>query len=157
MSFTDKYVFVNTESAVAIDLFSFRLDLGSNNERVPYVLVEALSASLASTEMTDVGYTVKCEEIALNYFSGDRKGSTLATLDFNANLPGAIDNRNVFHMTGATQLVLGGQTRFLTVFVEDIFGEKQTITNLIPFSLLLKLKYPVVGAIEASYRQQIPL
>lgn len=153
-TFTDRYVYVNSADKDPIDAFRLQIDLGPNNERVPYIHVEPMSATLATNDLTSKGFTIKCEEIAMNYYSSDLKGSTLTTLEFNA----LIDGEHVFTLPNyASQLVFGGQTRFLTIFVEDVEGVRINLTTISPFSILFKCRFPVVGSIETAYRQQIPL
>tara|TARA_R110001606_G_C14868322_1_gene589500 strand:+ start:37 stop:504 length:468 start_codon:yes stop_codon:yes gene_type:complete len=151
---TDRYVFVSGGTATTLDAYRIKIDLGANNDRVPYLDAEVISATLVSTDLTIDAYVIKVEESAMNYYSADLTGSCLGQVMFN----GVVNAENTFRLEGAgSQLVFGGQTRFLTIYMEDTSGIKQPLADFPAFSMLFKCRFPKVGSIQDSYRQQIPL
>jgi hypothetical protein len=151
---TDRYVFVNASMTVPLDAYRIKIDLGPNNERVPHIVVEVIAASLSSSVLAVDTYIVKAEETALNSYSADFNGTTIASMAFNA----VIDSKNVFNINGFTpKLLFGGQTRYLTLYLEDAESNRQQLGGIVPFSMLLKCSFPRVGAIQDAYRQEIPL
>jgi hypothetical protein len=150
---TDRYVFVSGATATALDAYRLKIDLGPNNDRVPYIDTEMIAATLASTVLTIDAYVIKVEEQAMNYYSADLTGSCLGQVMFNA----VVDGDNTFTLGTGSQLVFGGQTRFLTIYMEDSIGVKQPLAHFPAFSMLFKCRFPRVGSIQDSYRQQIPL
>ena len=136
---TDRYVFVSGGTATTLDAYRLKIDLGPNNDRVPYLDAEVISATLVSTDLTIDAYV---------------KGSCLGQVMFNE----VVNAENTFRLEGAgSQLVFGGQTRFLTIYMEDTSGIKQPLADFPAFSMLFKCRFPKVGSIQDSYRQQIPL
>ena len=151
---TDRYVFVSGATATALDAYRLKIDLGPNNERVPYIDTEVIAATLASSVLTIDAYVIKVEEQAINYYSADLTGSCLGQVIFNQG-DGA-DNTFKLEGTGS-QLVFGGQTRFLTIYMETTSGVKTPLADFPAFSMLFKCRFPKVGSMQDSYRQQIPL
>ena len=150
---TDRYVFVSGATATALDAYRLKIDLGANNERVPYIDAEVIAATLVSTDLTIDAYVIKIEEQAMNYYSADLTGSCLGQVMFN----GVVNAENTFTLGTGSQLVFGGQTRFLTIYMESTSGVKQLLSDFPSFSMLFKCRFPKVGSIQDSYRQQIPL
>jgi hypothetical protein len=160
MEFTDRYVYINPVNKTAIDAFHIRVDLGPTDSRVPYVMLEVISAALVSTELAVAIYVLKVDELAMNYYSDDFKGTQIGILGFNSLLGDSIPpgTENVFNLAGySPKVVFGGQVRYLTLSFENGSGEKQLLSTITPFVLSIKCSYPRVDSISNSYRQQIPL
>ena len=151
---TDRYVFVSGATDTALDAYRLKIDLGPNNDRVPYIDAEVIAATLVSTDLTIDAYVIKIEEQAMNYYSADLTGSCLGQVMFNE----VVNAENTFRLEGTgSQLVFGGQTRFLTIYMESTSGVKQLLSDFPAFSMLFKCRFPKVDSIQDSYRQQIPL
>ena len=67
---TDRYVFVSGATAVgAPNNLSAKIDLGPIMERVPYTMVEVVSASILTATLTEDVYVFKTQEIAMNGYT----------------------------------------------------------------------------------------
>lgn len=155
MDFTEKIIYTNGAGKTPIDAYRLQIDLGPNDERVPYISVEILTGNLRTTLLAIDTFTLKVDEGAMNYYSDDRKGTTLGVLTFNS----VIGADHCFTTNGSVspKVVFGGQTRFLTIYLENGEGIKQPLASIDPFSLLIKATYPRVNSIEEAYRTQVPL
>jgi len=151
---TDRFVFVNSSADIAISTTHIKIDLGPNADRVPYSSVELISATLLSSVLEMDAYVIKTDDQAMNYFSSDLTGTSVGVLAFN----GVVDALNTYTLQGfAPQLVFGGNTRYLTLYIESPAGVKQTLDTFGSFTMSFKCKYPKVGSMQEAYRQQIPL
>ena len=158
MEYVDKYVYVNAANKTPLDAYRIVIDLGENINRVPTQLVEVISASALGRDLVVDAYTVKCEEMAENYYSSDLMGSALCSLNINSTITIAPDDVHTFAMSGySPKLVFNGQMRYLTLYLEDTNSARQELQYVAPFSMILKVSYPVIGSITSAYRSQIPL
>ena len=161
MEYVDKYVYVNAANKTPLDAYRIKIDLGENINRVPTQLIEVISATAVGRDMSIDAYTVKCENMADNYYSSDLMGTALCSLNINGSVETSPTDStliNTFALAGyAPKLVFGGQMRYLTIYLEDTNGLKQELQYVAPFSMLIKVSYPVIGSIGSAYRSQIPL
>jgi len=154
---TDRYVYVSgANSTVAADELSIKIDLGPIMERVPYTMVEVISASMLTATDTENVYAIKTQEIAMNGYNAGNSGSYLGTIyNVDTNLShGPAKQSYVLNRDGA-KLVFGGQTRFLTIVVEFATGVVKSLDDITDLTMLLKCSYPRVGEIQEEYRSQM--
>jgi hypothetical protein len=154
---TDRYVFVSKATAVvAADNLSAKIDLGPIMERVPYTMVEIVSASLLTSAVTEDVYVFKTQEIAMNGYTASNSGSVLGVLtNVIIDITTAPDKQAyVLNGVGA-KLVFGGQTRFLNLVVQTGAGVVKSLADVAPFTMIIKCSYPRVGQIQEEYRSQM--
>jgi hypothetical protein len=154
---TDRYVFVSKATAVvAADNLSAKIDLGPIMERVPYTMVEIVSASLLTATVTEDVYVFKTQEIAMNGYTASNSGSVLGVLtNVIIDITTAPDKQAyVLNGVGA-KLVFGGQTRFLNLVVQTGAGVVKSLADVAPFTMIIKCSYPRVGQIQEEYRSQM--
>lgn len=154
---TDRYVYVSKATAVvAADNLSAKIDLGPIMERVPYTMVEIVSASLLTATVTEDVYVFKTQEIAMNGYTASNSGSVLGVLtNVIIDITTAPDKQAyVLNGVGA-KLVFGGQTRFLTIVVQTGAGVVKSLADVAPFTMIIKCSYPRVGQIQEEYRSQM--
>jgi len=161
MEYTDQYVYVNVNDAVATaNPNSLKVVLNYSNDRVPYALVEVMSLSIETITKVDSYFTLKVEEMGQNYLGYDNQGTALAVAPFNAAIDesGPID-RYLYTMYGTSPKVMFGNPRSLTFYIVDTEGLREVIGggNVKNYSMVLKVSYPKTGEIEPAYRSQIPL
>ena len=154
---TDRYVYVSKAiSVVAADNLSAKIDLGPIMERVPYTMVEIVSASLLTATVTEDVYVFKTQEIAMNGYTASNSGSVLGVLtNVIIDITTAPDKQAyVLNGVGA-KLVFGGQTRFLNLVVQTGAGVVKSLADVAPFTMIIKCSYPRVGQIQEEYRSQM--
>jgi hypothetical protein len=154
---TDRYVFVSKATAVvAADNLSAKIDLGPIMERVPYTMVEIVSASLLTATLTEDVYVFKTQEIAMNGYTASNSGSVLGVLtNVIIDITTAPDKQAyVLNGVGA-KLVFGGQTRFLNLVVQTGAGVVKSLADVAPFTMIIKCSYPRVNEIQEQYRSQM--
>ena len=154
---TDRYVFVSKATAVvAADNLSAKIDLGPIMERVPYTMVEIVSASLLTATVTEDVYVFKTQEIAMNGYTASNSGSVLGVLtNVIIDITTAPDKQAyVLNGVGA-KLVFGGQTRFLNLVVQTGAGVVKSLADVAPFTMIIKCSYPRVNEIQEQYRSQM--
>jgi hypothetical protein len=154
---TDRYVFVSKATAVvAADNLSAKIDLGPIMERVPYTMVEIVSASLLTATLTEDVYVFKTQEIAMNGYTASNSGSILGVLTNVIMDITTAPAKQAYVLNGSgAKLVFGGQTRFLTIVVQTGAGVVKSLADVAPFTMIIKCSYPRVGEIQEEYRSQM--
>lgn len=154
---TDRYVFVSKATAVvAADNLSAKIDLGPIMERVPYTMVEIVSASLLTATVTEDVYVFKTQEIAMNGYTASNSGSVLGVLTNVIMDITTAPAKQAYVLNGVgAKLVFGGQTRFLNLVVQTGAGVVKSLADVAPFTMIIKCSYPRVGQIQEEYRSQM--
>ena len=154
---TDRYVYVSKAiSVVAADNLSAKIDLGPIMERVPYTMVEIVSASLLTATVTEDVYVFKTQEIAMNGYTASNSGSVLGVLtNVIIDITTAPDKQAYVLNGSGAKLVFGGQTRFLNLVVQTGAGVVKSLADVAPFTMIIKCSYPRVGQIQEEYRSQM--
>ena len=170
MEYTDTFIYVTSKRVAIVDN-TFTINLGYNQDRPPYTIVEVLSATLQADPAMGspvTNYVLKCQEGGINYSAMDNKGTALCLIGYSTDLIapavapttyGAVLHRN-YEQVGYGSKVVFGNARSLTFYVEDCIGaDKKTIGvgEINCIMLMLKVSYPKVGEIQPLYRSQIPL
>ena len=154
---TDRYVFVSGATAViAANNLSAKIDLGPIMERVPYTMVEVVSASLLTATLTQDVYVFKTEEIAMNGYTASNSGSILGVLTNVITDITVAPAKQAYVLNGSgAKLVYGGQTRYLNLVVQTGAGVVKSLADIAPFTMIIKCSYPRVGEVQEQYRSQM--
>tara|TARA_R110000772_G_scaffold79047_5_gene169284 strand:+ start:1702 stop:2181 length:480 start_codon:yes stop_codon:yes gene_type:complete len=159
MEYTDEYVHINYVSSPTNAAGVTEVVINHNNDRAPYALVEVISATIHSDTDVNTTFVVMTEEIAVNVRNTANMGTTLSLVDYVAPLDNAGGADFVYQLLRQGTKALYSNTRtlhfyFTTAAGVPILPADGTITG---YNVLLKISRPVVGSIQPSYREQIPL
>ena len=157
MEYTDEYVHVNTSSlTLNASTGAFEVVFNYDNNRPPYVLVEAISATVHAVNNTVDTFIIMAEEIATNVYNNDNKGTTLALVDYNTQVQAGHHNYDLLRQGSRA---LFSTSRTLNLYLTNEAGAVILPSTgiLINVNILFKISRPVVGSIQPAYRSQIPL
>jgi hypothetical protein len=166
MEYTDQYVYLNYKSANPI-VSSLNVVLNFSTDRVPYALVEVISATLRIDGIVapQDTFILKTKEIAQNYLGSDNNGTALGLIVYNSVLPtptAPLTAHTSYSLVGFGARVMFANPRNLTLFFTNQAGDVVNFGGDVPstinaYNIILKVSYPKVGEIPPVYRLQIPL
>ena len=159
MEYTDEYVHINYVSSPANASGVTEVVINHDNNRAPYALVEVISATIHSLTDIDTTFVVSTEEVASNVRNTANKGTSLALVDYVAPLDSAGGADFVYQLLRQGTKALYSNPRTLHFYFTTAAGVtiKPTDGTITGYNALLKISRPVVGSIQPSYREQIPL
>ena len=159
MEYTDEYVHINYVSSPANTAGVTEVVINHNNDRAPYALVEVISATIHSDTDDNTTFVVMTEEIAVNVRNTANVGTTLALTDYVAPIDVAGGADFVYQLLRQGTKALYSNTRTLHFYFTNAAGVTILPADAVitGYNVLLKISRPVVGSIQPSYREQIPL
>ena len=159
MEYTDEYVHINYVSSPANTSGVTEVVINHDNNRAPYALVEVISATIHSDTDVDTTFVVSTEEVASNVRNTANKGTSLALVDYVAQLDSGGGQDFVYQLLRQGTKALYSNPRTLHFYFTTAAGVtiKPADGTITGYNLLLKISRPVVGSIQPSYREQIPL
>ena len=159
MEYTDEYVHINYVSSPANTSGVTEVVINHDNNRAPYALVEVISATIHSDTDVDTTFVVSTEEVASNVRNTANKGTSLALVDYVAQLDAGGGQDFVYQLLRQGTKALYSNPRTLHFYFTTAAGVtiKPADGTITGYNLLLKISRPVVGSIQPSYREQIPL
>jgi len=157
MEFTDEYVHVNaTGATINPSTGALEVVINYDNNRPPYVLVEVISATIHAVNATKNAFVLMTEEIANNVHNSANRGTSLAIVDYNAQVTAGHHNYDL--LCQSTRAMFSNARTIHLYFTDEEGAVVLPATGLIlGFNVILKVSRPVVGSIQAAYRMQIPL
>jgi hypothetical protein len=163
MEYTDQYVYLNYKATDPV-VSSLNVVLNYSTDRVPYALVEVISATLRIDGIVapQDTFILRTKEIAQNYLGSDNKGTVLGLIVYNSALSGAPATHTSYTLVGFGTRVMFANPRNLTLFFTNQAGDVvniggDVVSTINAYNILLKVSYPKVGEIPPAYRSQIPL
>jgi len=159
MEYTDEYVHINYVSSPANTAGVTEVVINHNNDRAPYALVEVISATIQSETDVNTTFVVMTEEIAVNVRNTANVGTSLALVDYVAPIDVAGGASFAYQLLGQGTKALYSNTRTLHFYFTNAAGGTILPADALitGYNVLLKISRPVVGSIQPSYREQIPL
>jgi len=152
-----EYVHINaTNAAINPSTGALEVVINYDNDRPPYVLVEVVSANIHAINATKNTFVVMTEEIANNVHNSANKGTTLALVDYNAQVTAGHHNYDLICQSTRASF---SNARTIHMYFTDEAGTVVVPGDalILGFNVILKVSRPVVGSIQAAYRSQIPL
>lgn len=157
MEYTDEYVHVNaTGAAINATTGALEVVIAHDNNRPPYVLVEVISATIHAINATKNTFVIMTEELAGNVYNSANRGTTLALVDYNAQVTAGHHNYEL--LCQSTRAVFSN-ARTIHIYFTDEEGTLVVPGDalILGFNVILKVSRPVVNSIQSAYRSQIPL
>ena len=161
MDFTDRYIHVCVNEAQQpapsfINNTYYQVTLSSDSDRVPYALVEVVSATIHAVNNNANTFVLKCDEIASNQINNLNTGSTFCLIDYNTMVTAGHHN---YDIVGYSSKLMLSNARKINIYFTDEAGDVILADSgqILGFNIIFKVTYPVVGAVPQLYRTQIPL
>ena len=141
MAYVERYVYINQVNAVSNATGTeVSVVLGYGSQSHPETFLEVISGTARCTDGVSA-IVVKTTNTADNYSSPDMRGTTIAVMQQSFIAGTGINN---FVLSGsAPKLLFNGNMQKITLVLETSEGLPLNLAQIAPFSLLVKLTYPV--------------
>ena len=141
MAYVERYVYINQVNAVSNATGTeVSVVLGYGSQSHPETYLEVISGTARGADGISA-IVVKTTNTADNYSSPDMRGTTIAVMEQSFVAGTGVNN---FVLSGsAPKLLFNGNMQKITLTLETSEGVTIGLADIAPFSLLVKLTYPV--------------